>query len=66
MSDAFELGRVVPEPEARKYCGGLGKSTWQRLRAAGQAPPVVQLSKNRIGYRIADLQKWVESRRTRP
>jgi hypothetical protein len=33
------------------------------MRARGETPPITQLSQRRIGYRLADLKAWLDSRR---
>jgi predicted DNA-binding transcriptional regulator AlpA len=42
---------------------GLSDRTWDRLEKRGETPPKTFLSENRIGYRIADLKTWLDSRR---
>ena len=41
---------------------GLSESTWQALVRAGKAPKPRQLSDRRVGWRVADLEAWVDSR----
>jgi predicted DNA-binding transcriptional regulator AlpA len=41
---------------------GLDRRTFDRLEARGEAPPKIQLSPNRVGYRASDLQHWQDSR----
>ena len=41
---------------------GLSESTWQALVRAGRAPKPRQLSDRRVGWRVADLEAWVDSR----
>ena len=41
----------------------ITRRTLERLRAEGQAPPVVQLSKRRVGIAEEDLERWLRSRR---
>jgi predicted DNA-binding transcriptional regulator AlpA len=60
--DELESVRVINEPTAYKLVN-LSPKTWKRLRAAGQAPPHVQISPGRIGYLVADLRAWLEERR---
>jgi predicted DNA-binding transcriptional regulator AlpA len=63
-SNVTEDLRVVPEPEAA-YIAGVSVMTWQRMRHRGETPPLVQISRRRIGYRIGDIRKWIEAR-TKP
>jgi predicted DNA-binding transcriptional regulator AlpA len=62
MSDAFDLVRVVKRRQAPQLAG-VSNRTWDRMQARGETPPVVRLSERRIGYRLVDFQKWLESRR---
>jgi predicted DNA-binding transcriptional regulator AlpA len=62
MSDAFTDVRVLSRAETIKAVG-VSQRTWQRLEACGDTPCKTQLSANRIGYRILDIQRWLDSRR---
>jgi predicted DNA-binding transcriptional regulator AlpA len=42
---------------------GVDERTFDRLEAAGDAPPKTQLSKRRIGYRLANIDAWLNGRR---
>jgi predicted DNA-binding transcriptional regulator AlpA len=44
---------------------GVSVPTWERLRAAGKAPPAVRLSDRRNGYQVAALIAWIEARTER-
>jgi hypothetical protein len=59
---AFDSVRVVDEPTAIMLAG-VSPRTWDRLRARGDVPPITRLSCRRIGYRLADLKKWLDARR---
>src|SRR6516165_1325465 len=54
--------RVLTRRETIKILG-LSDRTWDRLEHSGQTPPKTQLSDNRIGYRLADIAKWLDGRR---
>jgi predicted DNA-binding transcriptional regulator AlpA len=41
---------------------GLSLITVKRLIAAGEGPPLIQLSKRRVGVRLGDARRWQESR----
>ena len=41
----------------------MDKSTLDRMEARGEGPPKTQLSPKRIGYRIADVTRWLDGRR---
>jgi predicted DNA-binding transcriptional regulator AlpA len=42
---------------------GIGKTSGQRLRAAGQAPRFWQISPNRIATTIGEHRAWLASRK---
>jgi predicted DNA-binding transcriptional regulator AlpA len=52
---------VVSENEAARLLS-VSVSTLRRLRRRGLAPRVVFLSERRLGYRIGDLEQWLEAR----
>jgi len=58
----FQLGDIIGRGEAARYCG-VSDRTLSRLCEDGRGPPVVQLSKRRIGFFRRDLIAWLESRR---
>lgn len=55
---------VVSEKQAAIMVG-LGTRTLQKKRLDGTGPAFVQLTERRIGYAIADLQRWISSRSMR-
>jgi predicted DNA-binding transcriptional regulator AlpA len=59
--ETLENLRVLSEPEAIRLTG-ISKPTWERMRARGETPPLVRISRCRIGYRVGDLRKWIEAR----
>ena len=63
LHDDLLPARVVPEREAA-HLVNVSAMTWQRMRARGETPPHIQLSPRRIGYRLVDLIKWLEDRRS--
>jgi predicted DNA-binding transcriptional regulator AlpA len=48
----------------RQWCdlNGISKATGRRIIAAGEGPPVLQLSARRIGIRESDNAAWQASR----
>jgi predicted DNA-binding transcriptional regulator AlpA len=54
--------RVLQTREARAYCG-LTPQTWRRLRAERKLPAPILLTDRTHGYRVSDLDLWLESRR---
>lgn len=55
------VNRIRTEPEAAEFCG-LSLQHFRRMRRNGQGPPFVQLTERRIGYRPADLDRWLAER----
>ena len=55
---------VLRTPDAAKYIG-LSPSTLtkMRLRGGDDTPPFVKLGSRSVGYRVTDLDSWVEARR---
>jgi predicted DNA-binding transcriptional regulator AlpA len=62
MDDDFHSVMVLSKRQAFK-AAGLSEKTWERLEARGETPPKTQLSDNRIGYRLIDVEKWLDARR---
>ena len=65
MADDFAAVRVLNRSETLKLLG-LSDRTWDRLEAAGDTPIKTQISQNRIGYRVSDLERWLDARREQP
>ena len=53
--------RVLDEKTAAEFIG-LSHVTLERMRKLGTAPKHLALSPRRLGYRIADLLAWLNSR----
>jgi predicted DNA-binding transcriptional regulator AlpA len=62
MDDDFALVRVVNRRKALELTN-LSLRTWERLEAAGVAPPKTRISEGRVGYRVSDLKAWLDARR---
>jgi predicted DNA-binding transcriptional regulator AlpA len=62
MQDDLDSVRVLTKPQTLKMLG-LSSRTWDRLIARGETPPKIQISTNRIGYRVSDLKQWLDRRR---
>ena len=58
----FDSVRVVDKAQAQRLAN-LSARTWDRLEARGETPPKTRLSERRVGYRITDLQRWLDARR---
>jgi hypothetical protein len=53
---------ILRTPEAAAYIG-LKSSTLEKARLAGTGVPYIQLTYRSVGYRLADLDKYLEQRR---
>ena len=53
--------RVLNERAAAEFIG-LSHVTLERMRKLGDAPKHLVLSPRRLGYRVADLLKWLDER----
>jgi predicted DNA-binding transcriptional regulator AlpA len=62
MAEGLNAIRVVSETELRQMLG-LSKKTFERLRYRGDVPPKTQLSDRRVGYRVCDVEEWLDHRR---
>jgi predicted DNA-binding transcriptional regulator AlpA len=62
MSDDLDIIRVITRAETQKMVG-LSPRTWDRLEEIGDVPPKTRLSQGRIGYRVADIMRWLDQRR---
>lgn len=56
---------VLSKPEIAALIG-ISIITLRRMRWAGTGPRHVQLSAKRIGYRVADLDAWLDARTSKP
>jgi predicted DNA-binding transcriptional regulator AlpA len=62
MGDALNAIRVLSETELRQMLG-ISERTFDRLRYKGDIPPKTQLSDRRVGYRVCDVEAWLNRRR---
>jgi predicted DNA-binding transcriptional regulator AlpA len=53
--------RVLTVIEAARLIG-VSLATLKRIFADGGGPPIVQISKRRVGIRVSDLRRWLDSR----
>ena len=56
-----DLARILRPKEAARYIG-LSASTLAKMRCRGDGPNYVKLGLGAIGYRIADLNAYTQSR----
>jgi predicted DNA-binding transcriptional regulator AlpA len=54
--------RVLTEPELLQTLG-LSDRTFERMKQRGDVPPKTQLSERRVGYRVCDVEEWLDKRR---
>ena len=54
---------IVRLPRVQALTGGWSASTIYRLERAGRFPKRVQLGPNSVGWRLAEINAWIESRR---
>jgi predicted DNA-binding transcriptional regulator AlpA len=53
--------RILRTPEAAQYIG-LSVSSLEKMRLTGSGPPFIELGPKAVGYGVAELEQWVESR----
>jgi predicted DNA-binding transcriptional regulator AlpA len=51
--------RVLNEVELRQMLG-ISERTFDRLRYRGDLPRRTQLSDRRVGYRVIDVEEWLD------
>jgi hypothetical protein len=62
-SPAGDIPPLVVSEEKAAGIVNLSLRTLQGFRLSGEGgPPYVQLSTRRVGYKVADLRAWLESR----
>ena len=55
------LDALLTPQQAAAYTG-LAIATLQRQRSEGSGPRFVKLGRRRVGYRLADVRAWLDSR----
>jgi predicted DNA-binding transcriptional regulator AlpA len=58
---ALSAIRVLSEGETAKVIG-VSTDTLRRMAQRGEAPPRLELSTRRIGYRVRDIAAWLDAR----
>lgn len=58
---ALPPGALLSPEQAARYLL-LSVSTLARMRIAGNGPQFVRVSPQRVGYRVSDLDKYLEGR----
>jgi predicted DNA-binding transcriptional regulator AlpA len=53
--------RVLATPDAAAYCGSSA-STFEKLRLSGGGPRFIRITPKRVGYRIEDLDAWLDGK----
>lgn len=56
-------GQILHVPEACAYVG-LCRAQVYVLMKAGQFAPKIQLSQRRVGFRVRDLDSWIDAKVT--
>ena len=62
MADELNAIRILTETELCRTLG-ISNKTFERMRYRGDVPPKTQLSDRRVGYRVCDVEKWLDRRR---
>jgi predicted DNA-binding transcriptional regulator AlpA len=62
MAEELDAIRVLNRSQTIRMVD-LSDRTWDRLEAVGDTPPKTRISQGRIGYRVADIRKWLDERR---
>lgn len=58
----METENQILDEKSVKKLTSLSRTTRWRLERAGLFPKRVQLSNNRVGWHLAEVKKWLESR----
>ena len=53
--------QIFRRPDVEKLVG-LSRSTLYAMMAEGSFPKPIRLGKRAVGWRVADLQRWLETR----
>jgi len=62
MAEELNVIRVLTETELCRMLG-ISNKTFERMRYRGDVPPKTQLSDRRVGYRVCDVQQWLDAKR---
>jgi predicted DNA-binding transcriptional regulator AlpA len=62
MAEGLNTIRVLSETELRQMLG-ISERTFDRMRYRGDIPPKTQISERRVGYRLCDVEEWLDQRR---
>lgn len=54
--------RLVINERQRLELTGISRSSWYRWEQAGLVPKRIQLGPRRVGWRLAEIEEWLESR----
>lgn len=55
---------VLRRPAAADYCG-MSPGTFANLATKGEGPTMTRLAARCVGYRLSDLNAWLDARRCR-
>jgi predicted DNA-binding transcriptional regulator AlpA len=56
------LNQILVTAQAGPFCG-YSPNRWRELARDGLAPPPMKVGPHRLGWRVADLIQWIESRK---
>lgn len=56
--------RILSWPEVQARCGNIHRTTAWRAARRNEFPAPVRISRNRVGWREADLNAWLATRST--
>ncbi len=62
LDPAHSVHRVLGSDQSAQFCGYKSTAHWRRLHQAGKVPKAVRINGGRLGWRIADLIKFNQSR----
>lgn len=62
VAKAFDPHAEIISPRDVRLIVGIAPVTIWRLRREGKFPPPLRLTKGRIGWRRADLERWLAER----
>jgi predicted DNA-binding transcriptional regulator AlpA len=62
MAEGLNAIRILSETELRQMLG-ISERTFDRMRYRGDVPPKTQISERRVGYRLRDVEQWLDRRK---
>jgi hypothetical protein len=59
----FKSVRCITRGELKQILGNISERTLKRMEAVGDSPVKTRLSAGRVGYRLNDVEAWLDGRR---